>query len=157
MSTTKTNWRTDREQYTRSNATTARLLTLAALVKKFCFWFQVWRIRREGAFYELLWQGRGQPIGLGLQIFGLITVPLVINCRLTSPYGHLSITDSSFGPRNANIPCLCNTGTSVKRTLGSVPLVSALKSFDCMPCWGELKTLRTQSVVDVSVEKKWTL
>ena len=154
MSRTKTNWRTDRERYTRSNATTARLLTLAALVKKFCFWFQVWRIRREGAFYELLWQGRGQPIGLGLQIFGLITVPLVINCRLTSPYGHLSITDSSFGPRNANIPCLYNTGTSVKRTLGSVPLVFVLKSFDCMPCWGEPKTLRAQNVWLMSVLKR---
>ena len=125
--------------------------------EKFCLWSQVWRIRREGAFYELLWQGRGQPIGQGLQIFGLITVPLVINYRLTSPYGHLSITDSSFGPRNAkksHIPYLYNTDTSVKRTLGSVPLVSVLKSFDCMPRWGELRTLSGQSVVDVSVEKK---
>ena len=33
---------------------------------------------------------------------------------LTSPYGHLY-----------------NTDTSVKRTLGSVPLVSVLKRFDC--------------------------
>ena len=89
-------------------------------------------------------------------MFGLITVPLVINYRLTSPYGHLSITDSSFGPRNAkkpHIPYLYNTDTSVKRTLGSVPLVSVLKSFYCMPRWGELRTLSGQSVVGVSVKR----
>ena len=56
--------------------------------------------------------------------------------------------------QKSHIPYLYNTDTSVKRTLGSVPLVSVLKSFDCMPCWGELRTLRDQSVVDVSVEKK---
>ena len=54
---------------------------------------------------------------------------------LTSPYGHLSITDSLFGPRKCQksyIPYLCNTDTFiVKRTLGSVPLVSILKKFDC--------------------------
>ena len=56
--------------------------------------------------------------------------------------------------QKSHIPYLYNTDTSVKQTLGSVPLVSVLKSFDCMPCWGELRTLRDQSVVDVSVEKK---
>jgi len=30
--------------------------------EKFSFWFQVWRIRREGAFYESLLQGGGHPI-----------------------------------------------------------------------------------------------
>ena len=32
------------------------------------------------------------------------------------------------------IPYLYNTDTSVKRTLGSVPLVSVLKRFDCIGC-----------------------
>ena len=32
------------------------------------------------------------------------------------------------------IPYLYNTDTSVKRTLGSVPLVSVLKRFDCITC-----------------------
>ena len=52
---------------------------------------------------------------------------------LTSPYGHLSITDSSFGQKcqNSYIPYLYHTDTSVKRTIGSVPLVSVLKRFDC--------------------------
>ena len=53
---------------------------------------------------------------------------------LTSPHGHLSITDSSFGARNAKIltfpTSVYNTDTSVKRTLGSVPLVSVLKRFE---------------------------
>ena len=31
------------------------------------------------------------------------------------------------------IPYLYNTDTSVKQTLGSVPLVSVLKRFDCIP------------------------
>ena len=50
-------------------------------------------------------------------------------------YGPLSITDSLFGRRMTKIihsdPYLYNTGTSVKRTIGSVPLVSVLKKFDC--------------------------
>ena len=82
---------------------------------------------------------------------------------LTSPYGHLSITDSLFIPffalvpvfstnsrgtacnsllrrltvrlvtemPKSYIPYLYNTDTSVKRTLGSVPLVSVLKRFGC--------------------------
>ena len=70
---------------------------------------------------------------------------------ITSPYRHLSIMDSSFGPRNAknhtSLP-VYNMDTSVKWTLGSVPLVSVLKRCDCMPlgwitksmhcfaCWG---------------------
>ena len=32
----------------------------------------------------------------------------------------------------ANIPYLYNTDTSVKRTIGFVPLVSVLKRFDCI-------------------------
>ena len=32
------------------------------------------------------------------------------------------------------IPYLYNMDTSVKRTLGSVPLVSVLKRFDCIRC-----------------------
>ena len=55
---------------------------------------------------------------------------------ITSPYRHLSIMDSSFGPRNAknhtSLP-VYNMDTSVKWTLGSVPLVSVLKRCDCMP------------------------
>ena len=134
MSTTKTNWRTDREQYTRSNATTARLLTLAALVKSFASGFRCGAYQGKVPFTSYYDRG--------------------VNCRLTSPYGHLSITDSSFGPRNANIPYLYNTGTSVTRTLGSVPLVFVLKSFDCMPCWGEPKTLGAQNVWLMSVLKR---
>ena len=40
---------------------------------------------------------------------------------LTSPYGHLSITDSSFGPRNAKNHTF---PASIIRTLASVTLVS---------------------------------
>ena len=51
---------------------------------------------------------------------------------LTSPYGHLSITDSSFAPRNTKNHTFSDT--SVKRTLGSVPLFSVLKRLDCIGC-----------------------
>ena len=57
-----------------------------------------------------------------------------INYSLTSHYGHLSITDSSFGLRNAKnhtFPTLYSTDTSVKWTIGSVPLASILKRFHC--------------------------
>ena len=47
---------------------------------------------------------------------------------LSSPYGHLSITDSLFGPRNVKNHTF---PTSIIRTLGSVRLVSVLKSFHC--------------------------
>ena len=58
---------------------------------------------------------------------------------VTSPYGHLYNTDTSYygqfvwsqKSQKSYIPYLYNTETSVKRTLGSVPLVSVLKSFDC--------------------------
>ena len=55
--------------------------------------------------------------------------------------------------QNSYIPYLYNTDTSVKWTLGSVSLVSALKRFDCMPlgwknskihcfaCWGASMSL----------------
>ena len=68
---------------------------------------------------------------------------LLIYIQSNLSFGHLyntdpSIMDSSFGPRNAKnqcqksyIPYLYNMDTSVKRTLGSVPLVSVLKRFDC--------------------------
>ena len=57
----------------------------------------------------------------------------------TSYYGHLYNTDTSYygqffwsqKSQKSYIPYLYNTETSVKRTLGSVPLVSVLKSFDC--------------------------
>ena len=58
---------------------------------------------------------------------------------LTSPYGHLYNTDTSLlwtvhlVPEMPKIihPYPYNTDTSAKRTLGSVPLVSILKRFDC--------------------------
>ena len=58
---------------------------------------------------------------------------------VTSPYGHLYNTDTSYygqffwsqKSQKSYIPFLYNTETSVKRTLVSVPLVSVLKSFDC--------------------------
>ena len=58
---------------------------------------------------------------------------MLILYSLTSPYGHLSITDSSFEPEMPKIihPYLYNTDTSVERTLGSIPLMSVLKRFDC--------------------------
>ena len=82
-------------------------------------------------------------------VFGFLKPPVHLPCSLklgsvivfvlkyclTSPYGHLSITDSSFTARNAKnhtIPYLYNADTSVKQTLGSVPLVSILKRFDCI-------------------------
>ena len=51
---------------------------------------------------------------------------------LTSPYGHLSITDSSFGPRNVKNHTFPTSiiRTPVVRRIGSVPLVSVLKRFD---------------------------
>ena len=58
---------------------------------------------------------------------------------LTSPYGHLYNTDTSLSwtvhlvPEMPKIihPYPYNMDTSAKRTLGSVPLVSILKRFDC--------------------------
>ena len=62
---------------------------------------------------------------------------------LTSPYGHLYNMDTSliyYGQfvwsqksQKSCIPYLYNTDTSVKRTLGSAPLVSVLKRFDFIP------------------------
>ena len=57
---------------------------------------------------------------------------------LTSPYGNLyNTTPLYYGQfvwsqkcQKSYIPYLYNTDTSVKRTLGSVPLVSVLKRFD---------------------------
>ena len=58
---------------------------------------------------------------------------------LTSPYRHLSNTDTSLlqtvwsqKSQESYIPYLYNMDTSVKQTLGSVPLVSVLKRFDCI-------------------------
>ena len=67
-----------------------------------------------------------------------------INYSLTSPYGHLSIMDSSFDPRNAKNHTfsakLYNMDTSVKWTIGSVPLVSVLKRFNCKRIVFAIKT-----------------
>ena len=63
-----------------------------------------------------------------------MSLSAVQNYTLTSPYGHFSITDSSFGPRNEKkpyLPYIYDTDTSLNRTLGSVPLVSVLKRIDC--------------------------
>ena len=59
---------------------------------------------------------------------------------LTSPYSHLYNTNTSLlltvclvpEKPKSYIPYLCSTDTSVKQTLGSVPLVSVLKRFDCI-------------------------
>ena len=58
---------------------------------------------------------------------------------LTSPCGHLYNMDTSLlqtvrlvqKSQKSHIPYLYNKDTSVKWTLGSVPLVSVLKRFDC--------------------------
>ena len=57
---------------------------------------------------------------------------------LTSPYGHLYSMDTSYRQfvwsqkeQKSCIPYLYYTNTSVKWTLGSVPLVSVLKRVDC--------------------------
>ena len=50
---------------------------------------------------------------------------------LTSPYGHLYNTDTSLLRTVRLVPECQKSYTSVKRTLGSVPLVSVLKRFDC--------------------------
>ena len=60
---------------------------------------------------------------------------------LTPPYGHLYNMDASllrtdhFWSQKCQklyIPYLYNMDTSVNRTLGSVPLVSVLKRFNCI-------------------------
>ena len=52
---------------------------------------------------------------------------------LTSPFGHLYYGWFVWSQKcqKSYIPYLYNTDTSVKQTLGSAPLVSVLKRFDC--------------------------
>ena len=73
-------------------------------------------------------------LGLGSINLVAITVIKKICHSLISPYGHLCITNSSFGPRNTKNHTFPTsiTDTSIKRTLGCVPLVSVLKRFDCI-------------------------
>ena len=95
------------------------------------------------------------------------------------PYRHLSITDTSllrtplyYGLfvwsqkcQKSYIPYLYNTDTSVKRTLGSVPLLSVLKRFDCNADTSVKRTLGTVPLVSVlrrfdchtDTSVKWTL
>ena len=56
---------------------------------------------------------------------------------LTSPYGHVSAMDSSYGPRDVKKHTFPTSliWTPLKRTIGSVPLVSVLKRFDCTFLW----------------------
>ena len=60
----------------------------------------------------------------------LRVMPVLYKYSVTSPYGHLSIMDS-LKYQKSYIPYHLNTDTSIKRTLGSVPLVSISKRLDC--------------------------
>ena len=64
---------------------------------------------------------------------------------LTSPYGHLSNGQFVWSQKcqKSYTPNLYNTNTSVKWTvIGSVPLVSVLKRFDCIGIFLPLSKLK---------------
>ena len=88
---------------------------------------------------------------LSFQPFCLV-ISLILDYSLNFPYGHLYITGSLFGARNAKnhtFPTVprYNMDTSARWTLGSVPLVSVLKRFDCIWKATKLQSLLSWYVV----------
>ena len=104
------------------------------------FWLKSWAVKLIHGFLYSLWGFWYTEKTFLSKLSWSVTLQnneVLSNLSLRTPQcGHPSITYSLFGTRNTKnhtFPSsIIRTPQSVKRTLGSVPLLSVLKRFDCL-------------------------